>query len=41
MKEVLVERGVLTSTDVRAPLRGLTDGERATVLALAREVAGA
>ncbi len=41
MKELLVKRGVLTSTDVRAPLRGLTDGERATVLALARDVAGA
>jgi dihydrodipicolinate synthase/N-acetylneuraminate lyase len=35
LKEVLVARGVLTHTDVRAPLRGLTDSERATVLALA------
>jgi dihydrodipicolinate synthase/N-acetylneuraminate lyase len=38
MKEVLVARGVLTSADVRAPLRGLTDDERSTVLALAREI---
>lgn len=35
LKEVLVARGVLTHTDVRAPLRGLSDSERATVLALA------
>jgi dihydrodipicolinate synthase/N-acetylneuraminate lyase len=41
LKEVLVARGVLTSADVRAPLRGLTDDERSTVLALARDVAGA
>jgi dihydrodipicolinate synthase/N-acetylneuraminate lyase len=40
LKEVLVVRDVLTSADVRAPLRGLTDDERSTVLALARDVAG-
>jgi dihydrodipicolinate synthase/N-acetylneuraminate lyase len=40
LKEVLVARDVLTSADVRAPLRGLTDEERTTVLALARDVAG-
>ncbi len=40
LKEVLVARDVLTSADVRAPLRGLTDEERATVLALAHDVAG-
>lgn len=40
LKEVLVARDVLTSADVRAPLRGLTDDERSTVLALARDVAG-
>lgn len=39
LKEVLVARDVLTSGDVRAPLRGLTDDERSTVLALASEVA--
>jgi dihydrodipicolinate synthase/N-acetylneuraminate lyase len=38
MKEVLVARDVLSSPDVRAPLRGLTDDERSTVLALAREI---
>jgi dihydrodipicolinate synthase/N-acetylneuraminate lyase len=38
LKEVLVAKDVLTSADVRAPLRGLTDDERSTVLALAREV---
>jgi dihydrodipicolinate synthase/N-acetylneuraminate lyase len=38
LKEVLVARGVMTSPDVRAPLRGLTDDERSTVLALARDV---
>lgn len=38
LKEVLVARDVLTSADVRAPLRGLTDDERATVLALADSV---
>jgi dihydrodipicolinate synthase/N-acetylneuraminate lyase len=40
LKEVLVANGVLASPDVRAPLRGLTDDERATVMALAREVTG-
>jgi dihydrodipicolinate synthase/N-acetylneuraminate lyase len=35
LKEVLVARGVLTHTDVRPPLRGLTDAERVAVLALA------
>ena len=40
LKEVLVARDVLTSADVRAPLRGLTDDERATVLTLARDVSG-
>jgi dihydrodipicolinate synthase/N-acetylneuraminate lyase len=40
LKEVLVARGVLMSADVRAPLRGLTEDERSTVLALARDVAG-
>jgi dihydrodipicolinate synthase/N-acetylneuraminate lyase len=40
LKEVLVARDVLTSADVRAPLRGLTDEELATVLALARNVTG-
>ena len=39
LKEVLVAQDVLTSADVRAPLRGLTDDERSTVLALARDVA--
>jgi dihydrodipicolinate synthase/N-acetylneuraminate lyase len=38
LKEVLVARDVLTSADVRAPLRGLTDDERAKVLALAGEM---
>jgi dihydrodipicolinate synthase/N-acetylneuraminate lyase len=38
LKEVLVSSDVLTSADVRAPLRGLTDDERSTVLALARDV---
>jgi dihydrodipicolinate synthase/N-acetylneuraminate lyase len=38
MKEALVASDVLKSADVRAPLRGLTDDERSTVLALAREV---
>ncbi|MGZ4208593.1 MAG: dihydrodipicolinate synthase family protein [Actinomycetota bacterium] len=41
LKEMLVSRDVLTSADVRAPLRGLTDDERATVLALTRDVVGA
>ncbi|MGZ5212988.1 MAG: dihydrodipicolinate synthase family protein [Actinomycetota bacterium] len=34
LKEVLVARDVLTSADVRAPLRGLTASERAVVAAL-------
>jgi dihydrodipicolinate synthase/N-acetylneuraminate lyase len=34
LKAVLVRRGVLANDDVRAPLRGLTDAERAIVLAL-------
>jgi dihydrodipicolinate synthase/N-acetylneuraminate lyase len=38
LKEVLVARDALTSADVRAPLRGLTDEERSKVLALASEV---
>ena len=38
LKEVLVAKDVLTSADVRSPLRGLTDDERSTVLALARDV---
>lgn len=38
LKEVLVARDVLMSVDVRAPLRGLTDDERATVLMLAQGV---
>jgi dihydrodipicolinate synthase/N-acetylneuraminate lyase len=41
MKEVLVSTGILTSADVRAPLRGLTDPERVSVLTLARDVAAA
>jgi dihydrodipicolinate synthase/N-acetylneuraminate lyase len=40
LKEVLVARDVLTSADVRAPLRGLTDDERTLVLALTRDVTG-
>ena len=36
LKEVLVSRGVLKNTSVRPPLRGLTDDERAKVLALGR-----
>jgi dihydrodipicolinate synthase/N-acetylneuraminate lyase len=40
LKEVLVARDVLSAPDVRAPLRGLTDGERSAVLDLARQVAG-
>jgi len=35
LKQVLSDRGVLTSTDVRPPLRGLTAEERARVSALA------
>ena len=38
LKEVLVARDVLRSADVRAPLRGLTDAERDTVVDLAREL---
>jgi dihydrodipicolinate synthase/N-acetylneuraminate lyase len=38
LKEILVSRDVLVTADVRAPLRGLTDEERAAVLALADEV---
>ncbi len=38
LKEVLVARDVLLSADVRAPLRGLTDAERDTVLGVAREL---
>jgi hypothetical protein len=34
-----VSNDILTSADVRAPLRGLTDDERTSVLALGREVA--
>ena len=40
MKEVLVRRDVLVSADVRAPLRGLTDEERARIMALDDVVAG-
>lgn len=35
LKEVLVSKDVLNSADVRAPLRGLTDDERAIVLSIA------
>ncbi len=35
MKQVLIDRGVLTSGDVRPPLRGLTPDERTRVRALA------
>lgn len=38
LKEVLAARDVLLTTDVRPPLRGLTDAERATVLTVAREL---
>jgi dihydrodipicolinate synthase/N-acetylneuraminate lyase len=38
LKEVLVARGVLRLADVRAPLRGLTDAERDTVLGVAKEL---
>lgn len=38
LKEVLVARDVLPSADVRAPIRGLTAAERATVLGVAKEV---
>jgi dihydrodipicolinate synthase/N-acetylneuraminate lyase len=40
LKEVLVTREVLTSAEVRAPLRGLTEEERSKVLGLAQEVTG-
>jgi dihydrodipicolinate synthase/N-acetylneuraminate lyase len=39
LKEVLVARDVLRCADVRAPLRGLTDAERETVLDVASELA--
>lgn len=39
LKEVLVAKHVLRSADVRSPLRGLTDEERAIVLDLAAQVA--
>jgi N-acetylneuraminate lyase len=38
LKEVLEARDVLLTADVRPPLRGLTDAERAAVMAVAREV---
>jgi dihydrodipicolinate synthase/N-acetylneuraminate lyase len=38
LKEVLVARDVVLRADVRPPLRGLTDDERAKVMALAREL---
>jgi dihydrodipicolinate synthase/N-acetylneuraminate lyase len=38
LKEVLAARDVVTTTDVRPPLRGLTDAERATVMTVAREL---
>lgn len=38
LKEVLAARDVLPTTDVRPPLRALTDTERAKVLAVAREL---
>jgi N-acetylneuraminate lyase len=38
MKEVLVSMEVLSAADVRAPLRGLTDPERVSALALAGRV---
>ena len=40
MKEVLVTRDVLVSADVRAPLRGPTDDERARITALDRAIEG-
>jgi dihydrodipicolinate synthase/N-acetylneuraminate lyase len=40
LKEVLINKDVLTSADVRSPLRELTDNERSAVLTLARDVAG-
>jgi dihydrodipicolinate synthase/N-acetylneuraminate lyase len=38
LKEVLTVRDVLIHADVRAPLRGLTEAERTTVLDVAREL---
>lgn len=38
LKEVLVARDILVRADVRAPLRSLTDDERARVIAVAAEV---
>jgi dihydrodipicolinate synthase/N-acetylneuraminate lyase len=38
LKEVLVARDVLLYADVRPPLRGLTDEERATVMEVTREL---
>jgi dihydrodipicolinate synthase/N-acetylneuraminate lyase len=38
LKEVLEARDVLLRTDVRPPLRGLTDTERATVMGVAHEI---
>ena len=38
LKEVLEARDVLSTPAVRPPLRELTDTERATVLAVAREL---
>ncbi len=38
LKEVLAARDVVHTTDVRPPLRGLTDAERATVMTVAREL---
>ncbi len=40
LKELLVSRDVLVSADVRAPLRGLDEDERARVMALADAVSG-
>ena len=37
LKELLVSKDVLITPDVRAPLRGLTDAERAEVLTLLRD----
>jgi len=38
LKEVLVARGVLGCADVRAPLRGLTEDERAEIRRLLDEI---
>lgn len=40
LKHVLVDRDVLVSADVRAPLRGLTDDERRRVRALTTDLLG-